>query len=167
MCEIMNTSIEQSRLYGLNIDLLRNIFEYDDTTEKQHRAHFCNNVRRELWSRAWIRWYLNIENVNLRAVMDYLMLNWGVYCKTDFSEYYICQVFPEEIGWYEGVDDSGKSYYTIYLGLRRICTCYVLNEREEYDEVWGDGNWTELDKLHVHTDYENKRYVYQCTGNII
>jgi hypothetical protein len=161
----MNTSIEQSRLYGLNIDLLRNIFEFDDTTEKQHRSHFFNHVRQELWSQVWKRWLSNIDDDNIRTVMEYLMTNWGVYGEINFSEYYIYQIFPEDINWYSCVEiDSGKYHCTIFHGLRNIFTGYVLDEQQEYDEVFGDGNWTELDKIHVHTDYEIKRYVYQCTG---
>lgn len=159
--EIMNQSIEQSRLYSLNIDLLRNIYEYDNTPEQKHKEYFSKNIRIDIWRTSWNIWRSK-QDLYVGTIMDYVMTNWGVYGDCDFSEYYICKIFPEKIRIVSGIDYSGKYNYTVYNDYTEIFSGYVLNDEQEQSEVWGDGNWTEIDKMHVHTDYENKLYVYQC-----
>jgi len=163
--EVFNRSIHQSRLYGFNLDLLRNIYEYDDSIERKHKAYFFNEMRQDIWRASWIRWCSEINDINIRTVMEYLMTSWGVYDDVAFSEYYICQVFPSELHFVSCIEPTGKYHCTIYYDGRQIFTGWVLNEEQEQSEVFGDGNWTELDKMHVYTDYINRLYVYQNTGS--
>jgi hypothetical protein len=159
----MNTSIEQSRLYGFNQDLLRHIYEYDNTRELEHRRYFFENIRQEIWSNAWIRWSER-QNLYIRTVMEHIMAGWGVYFEIDYSEYYICQVFPSELHFVECIEPSGKYFCTVYYKDKTIFTGWVLDENNEQLETFGDGNWTEHEKIHVFTDYINRLYVYQSTS---
>ena len=160
----MNTSIYQSRLYGFNHDLLRNILEFDNTTELEHRRYFFENVRQDIWSNAWIR-FCEQQNQYIRAVMENIMIGWGVYNHDiDYSEYYICQVFPSELHFVECIEPSGKYFCTVYYDGRTIFSGWVLDEDIEQSETFGDGNWTEHEKMHVYTDYIRRLYVYQSTS---
>ena len=156
----MNQSIMQSRLFSLNIDLLRTIFEYDNTREQEHKKIFANMIRQDIWCTSWKLWRSK-QDLYTGVVMDHLMLHWGVYGPCDTAKYFINFIFPNGIQVESGEDFSGKKWYTVFCDGREVFTGYVLNQEQENAEVWGDGNWTEINKMHVYTDYENKLYVYQ------
>ena len=64
-----------SRLTQLFPDLLRHIFEYDDT----YKEHFQNNVLLDIWKTSWQNWHANITCPYKYLVADWLLTTWGVY----------------------------------------------------------------------------------------
>lgn len=85
---VMNTA-NGSRFGHLSQDLLRTIFEFDDTYKKL----FQQQVLLDIWQTSWKRWHSNVLCPYKFLVMEWLLNNWGVYdsCIDEsfwFSRYY-------------------------------------------------------------------------------
>jgi len=64
-----------SRLTQLFPELLRHIFEYDDT----YKEHFQKNVLLDIWQRSWQNWHAGISCPYKHLVAEWLLTTWGVY----------------------------------------------------------------------------------------
>lgn len=144
----------KNRLFDLNPDLLDMVFSYHDP----YKLLYDQNLE-EIWIRAWKRW-LNQQDLYVQAVMTYQLQFIGVLCDSVFSKYYRCSVLPDQISIVPVIDYQGKYFCTIYNNGKEIISAWVLTKEQEMEETFGDGNWTELNKMHVYTDYDNELYVY-------
>jgi len=64
-----------SRLSQLPSELLRKIFEYDNT----YQTFYGSEVLPELWQKVWTRWYNSLDCPYKELTMDWLFRWWGVY----------------------------------------------------------------------------------------
>jgi len=71
----MVPKLELSRLRQLSPDLLRFIFEFDDT----YKQRFKNQVLINIWQTSWRNWHTSLLCPYKHLVMDWLMDTWGVY----------------------------------------------------------------------------------------
>jgi len=71
----MVPKVELSRLRQLSPDLLRFIFEFDDT----YKQRFQDQVLLDIWQTSWRNWHARLSCPYKHLVMDWLMDTWGVY----------------------------------------------------------------------------------------
>jgi hypothetical protein len=81
----MVPKVESSRLRQLSPDLLRFIFEFDDT----YKQLFQDQVLLDIWQTSWRNWHTSLLCPYKNLVMDWLMNMWGVYGdNVDESSYF-------------------------------------------------------------------------------
>ena len=71
----MTTMVVNSRLRQLSPDLIRFIFEFDDT----YKQLFQDQVLLDIWQTSWRNWHTSMLCPYKNLVMDWLMNMWGVY----------------------------------------------------------------------------------------
>ena len=69
----MMSIMPQTLFYNLPSDILKHIYDYDDT----YRNIFKNQVKLALWREAWYFWKFG-QDYKVAFVMEYLFLSWGI-----------------------------------------------------------------------------------------
>ena len=75
MTACLKNSRALSRLSQLMPELIRHIFEYDDT----YKDYFQKNVLLDIWKTSWQNWHGEMTCPYKQLVADWLLTTWGVY----------------------------------------------------------------------------------------
>jgi len=122
----MVPKVELSRLRQLSPDLLRFIFEFDDT----YKQLFQDQVLLDIWQTSWRNWHTSLLCPYKNLVMDWLMNMWGVYSDNAAESLYFRKRYHTDkivvTTEFVGVDDDNNDM--IYTDNSEE----ILDEEENY-----------------------------------
>ena len=105
-----------NRLKALGLDILRNIFEYDDTYLKIHKQEVVTNV----WISAWKHWRNNspeCDDLYVATMIDWLFDLWGFnYTCPEPMKFFQKKFLPSDIYiWKEWIEPGEIKRVGVYF----------------------------------------------------